>query len=119
MEKPIKHIVSLSGGKDSTAMLLRMLEEGMPVDTIIFCDTGLEFDGLYRHIDKLEQYINRPIIRLKAPYPFEYYFYEHMPKRKNPKLIGNKGFSWGGPRNRWCTAVLKTRVIAKYLKELE
>jgi len=118
MEKPIKHIVSLSGGKDSTAMLLRMLEEGMPVDIILFCDTGLEFDAMYRHIDKLEQYINKPITRLKAPQSFEYLFYEYMPKRKNPELEGRKGFSWGGPRNRWCTSVLKTRVIDRYLKDL-
>ena len=37
------HVVSFSGGKDSTAMLLRMLELGMPVDEIIFCDTTVEF----------------------------------------------------------------------------
>ena len=36
MEKKKLHIVSLSGGKDSTAMLLRMLEEGWPVDLILF-----------------------------------------------------------------------------------
>lgn len=118
MEKPVKHIVSLSGGKDSTAMLLRMLEEGMPVDVIIFCDTGLEFEGMYHHIDKLEQYIKQPITRLKAPQSFEYLFFEYMPKRKNPELEGRKGFSWGGPRNRWCTSVLKTRVIDKYIREL-
>ena len=51
MEKPIKHVVSLSGGKDSTAMLLRMLEEGRPVDIILFCDTGIEFEAMYRHIE--------------------------------------------------------------------
>lgn len=118
MKKPIKHIVSLSGGKDSTAMLLRMLEESMPVDIILFCDTGLEFEGMYHHIDKLEQYIKIPITRLKAPQSFEYMFYEHMPKRKNPNLEGRKGFSWSGPRNRWCTSVLKTRVINRYLKDL-
>lgn len=28
------------------------------------------------------------------------------------------GMSWAGPRNRWCTSVLKVRVIDKYLKEL-
>ena len=56
MEKKKLHIVSLSGGKDSTAMLLRMLEEGWPVDLILFCDTGLEFDGMYHHIEKLEKY---------------------------------------------------------------
>lgn len=118
MEKQVKHIVSLSGGKDSTAMLLRMLEEGMPVDIILFCDTGLEFEGMYRHIDKLEKYIGIPITRLKSSQPFEYLFFEHMPKRKNPELIGRKGYSWGGPRNRWCTAMLKTRVINRYLREL-
>ena len=31
-EKPIKNVVSLSGGKDSTAMILMMLEKNMPVD---------------------------------------------------------------------------------------
>ena len=72
MKKGTKHIVSLSGGKDSTAMLLRMLEEGMTVDIILFCDTGLEFDAMYRHIDKLEQYISRPITRLKSDKSFEY-----------------------------------------------
>jgi len=117
MEKPIKHIVSLSGGKDSTALLLRMLEEGMPVDEILFCDTGLEFDAMYRHIDKLEKYIGRPITRLKSDYSFEYLFFDHIPKRKNPELVGRKGFSWAGPHNRWCTAMLKTRIINRYLHE--
>lgn len=41
--KPKCHIVSLSGGKDSTAMLLMMIERKMPIDLILFCDTGLEF----------------------------------------------------------------------------
>lgn len=117
MEKPIKHIVSLSGGKDSTALLLRMLEEGMPVDEILFCDTGLEFEAMYRHIDKLEKYISRPITRLKSDYSFEYLFFDHMPKRRNPELVGRKGFSWAGPHNRWCTAMLKTRIINRYLHE--
>ena len=119
MDKPILNIVSLSGGKDSTAMLLRMLEEGMPVDIILFCDTGMEFPGLYNHIDKLEKYIGRPITRLKSPYTFDYYFFEYTPKRKNPALEGQVGLSWAGPRNRWCTAWLKTRIIDKYLRELE
>lgn len=118
MSKPKLHIVSLSGGKDSTAMLLRMLEEGMPVDIILFCDTGLEFDAMYRHIDKLEKYIDRPITRLKGKDSFEYLFFEHEPKRRNPELQGRKGFSWAGPRNRWCTATLKTRVINHYLRGL-
>lgn len=31
-----KHIVCFSGGKDSTAMLLKMIENNMPIDDIIF-----------------------------------------------------------------------------------
>ena len=40
------HLVSFSGGKDSTAMLLGMLERDMKIDCILFCDTGLEFPAL-------------------------------------------------------------------------
>lgn len=118
MEKPKLHVVSLSGGKDSTALLLRMLEENMPVDIILYCDTGMEFAGMYHHLERLEAYIGRPITRLKAPYSFEYLMLEHTPKRKNPALEGRKGFTWPGPCARWCTAMLKTRIVRKYLKDL-
>ena len=73
---------------------------------------------LYRHIDKLEKYIGIPITKLSSGYDFEYLLLEHMPKRKNPELFGRKGYSWSGPRNRWCTAMLKQRVINKYIREL-
>ncbi|WP_132587301.1 phosphoadenosine phosphosulfate reductase domain-containing protein [Allofournierella massiliensis] len=33
----------MSGGKDSTAMLLRLVEENRPIDEILYCDTGWEF----------------------------------------------------------------------------
>ena len=89
--KPEKYVLSLSGGKDSTAMLLRLLEENRPVDLILFCDTGLEFPQMYEHLDRLEAYIGRPIIRLKAKHDFEYYFYEYTPKRKNPALSQYRG----------------------------
>ena len=116
--KPEKYVVSLSGGKDSTAMLLRLLEEKRPVDLILFCDTGLEFPQMYEHLAHLEAYIGRPIIRLKAEHDFEYYFLHYTPKRKNPALEQYSGMSWAGPRNRWCTGILKTRVVDAYLKEL-
>lgn len=34
----VKHIVSWSGGKDSSAMLIRMVEEGLPIDDIVFIE---------------------------------------------------------------------------------
>ena len=53
----MEHIVQFSGGKDSTAMLLMMLEKNMPIDEIIFCDTGKEFPQMYEHIEKVQKYI--------------------------------------------------------------
>jgi 3'-phosphoadenosine 5'-phosphosulfate sulfotransferase (PAPS reductase)/FAD synthetase len=53
----LEHIVSFSGGKDSTAMLLMMLEKNMPIDEIIFCDTGKEFPQMYEHIEKVQKYV--------------------------------------------------------------
>ena len=118
MTKPKLYMVSLSGGKDSTAMLLRLIEEKRPIDLILFCDTGLEFPQMYDHLKKLERYIGREITYLRAEHDFAYYFSEYTPKRKNPELEPYRGMSWAGPYNRWCTAMLKTRIVAKYLKEL-
>ena len=39
------HAVSLSGGKDSTCLLLLMIERGLPIDAVIWADTGMEFPG--------------------------------------------------------------------------
>ena len=117
--KTEKHVVTLSGGKDSTAMLLRLLEEKHPVDQILFYDTGLEFPQIYDHLDMLESYIGKEIIRLKAPHNFEYYFYHFHPKRRNPQLERYDGMSWPGPRNRWCTGRLKINVGEAYLKKLK
>ena len=72
-EKKKVYIVSFSGGKDSTAMLLLLLKKGYPIDEIIMCDTGMEFDDMYKHIEKVKRSINIPITILKSgqEYPFE------------------------------------------------
>lgn len=75
------HVVSFSGGKDSTAMLLHMIELNMPIDDIIFVDTSIEFPAMYEHINKVEQYIGRKITRLKAEHDFEYLLLESPPHR--------------------------------------
>lgn len=57
----MKNVVQFSGGKDSTAMLLLLLERGVTVDEIIFCDTGMEFPELWQELLRLDA---------KAPYTF-------------------------------------------------
>ena len=83
MNNNIKHIVSFSGGKDSTAMLLMMLEKGMKIDEIIFLDTTVEFPEMYEHINKVEKYIGRTITKLKTENDFE-----QVSKLLNYKNVG-------------------------------
>jgi 3'-phosphoadenosine 5'-phosphosulfate sulfotransferase (PAPS reductase)/FAD synthetase len=56
-DKEPVHIVSWSGGKDSTAMLLRMLELKMPVDIALFADTMFEFPQMYDFHKKFKAYM--------------------------------------------------------------
>lgn len=109
------HVVSFSGGKDSTAMLLKMIENNMNIDEIIFCDTTAEFPEMYKHIEKVESYIKRPITTLKSPYTFEYIMFEYV-KRKG-KNKGSKGYSWPNFRIRWCTYLFKRQLIRQHLKQ--
>ena len=114
-EKKKVYIVSFSGGKDSTAMLLLLIKKGYPIDEIIMCDTGVEFEDMYDHIEKVKQAINMPITILKSEKTFEYWMFDHVKTKGKNK--GSKGYSWPDFRNRWCTSNLKQQVIAKYLKE--
>lgn len=110
-----KHIVSFSGGKDSTAMLLMMIEKGMQIDEIIFVDTGVEFPQMYEHIQQVEKHIGRKITKIKDDKSFEYYMLEHVKTRGKNK--GQKGYSWSDFKNRWCTKHLKQQPFKKYLKK--
>lgn len=113
----MKHIVQFSGGKDSTCMLLMMLEKGMQVDEIIFCDTGMEFPQMYEHIAQVEQYIGRKVTRLKAEKSFEHYMFRQQKSRG--KRVDILGYGWSTMQNRWCTSKLKVDVVAKYLRKQE
>ena len=109
-----KHIVSFSGGKDSTAMLMMMIERGMQIDEIINCDTGMEFPGMYEHIKKVGNYIGREITILKHDYSFEYLmYYKQVVKGRRG---GQAGYGWPGFGVRWCTGFLKIKLIDKYLR---
>lgn len=118
MEKPKLHVVSFSGGKDSTAMLLRMIDEGMPIDIILNCDTGLEFPEMYEHIAKVEKYIGRKITTIKAQKDFMWYAAQKEVVNRKTKNI-SIGYGWPGLFARWCTRHLKLEVIDRYLRGLK
>ena len=64
--KQIFHAVSLSGGKNSTAMLLLMIERDLPINTVLWADTGMEFPEMYDHISKVDDYLYRERGIIKA-----------------------------------------------------
>lgn len=74
--KPTFNLVSFSGGKDSTAMLLGMVERKIPINCVLFCDTGIEFPQMYEHISKVENAVGMPITRVKSEQSFEYLLLE-------------------------------------------
>jgi 3'-phosphoadenosine 5'-phosphosulfate sulfotransferase (PAPS reductase)/FAD synthetase len=103
------NIVNFSGGKDSTAMLLMMLEKGIAVDRIICADTTKEFPQMYEHIKKVQEIIS-PIEIEMVKIDFDYWFGEHVMTKGKHK--GRRGYGWPGFRSRWCTA-LKREAIRK------
>ena len=122
MEKTIFNVVSFSGGKDSTAMLLKMIEQGIQIDCILFCDTGLEFPQMYEHIDKVERETGLTITRVKPDMDFEYLMFDKPINRKDSSALQIKygaaqtGHGWPGPKMRWCTKSLKDTPRERFLK---
>jgi len=62
----VVHIVSVSGGKDSTATRLVAMERGVDV-RMVFADTQHEHDETYRYLDYLETVFG-PIQRVRADF---------------------------------------------------
>ena len=118
----MKYIVNLSGGKDSTAMLLMLLEKRQPIDYIVFADTGKDFPQMRAHIERLAEYIKKhypaapEITPLKADKTFDYLMFEHI--KTKGKRQGSAGYGWATMLARWCTAQLKTAVINKFCNAL-
>ena len=100
------NIVSFSGGKDSTAMLLMMLEKNIKIDRVICVDTTKEFPAMYRHIEKVQQMIHVEIEIVK--FDFDYFLSEHIKTKGKNK--GSKGYGWPCFCMRWCTGEKKEAI---------
>lgn len=104
MPPPDRHIASVSFGKDSLAMVLYILEHGLPLDEVMFYDTEMEFEAIYRIRDKLLPILASRGIRyteLSPPVPFLYDMLERpvVSKQKGSHF----GYGWCGGVCRWGT----------------
>lgn len=93
----IRHVVSVSGGQDSTVTLLIALERfGRGAVLPIFCDTGNEHDEVYRYLDYLDSRLGVSIQRLRADFTADI-------ARKRAFIAGDQrvGRDAKGRRIRW------------------
>ena len=70
-------------------MLLLMIERGLPIDMVLTADTGMEFPEMYRHWDRIEQYLFQKrglkLTILRHPKGFEWLMFDE-PKSKRSSL---------------------------------
>ncbi len=100
-EQSARHILSLSGGKDSTALAIYMRDR-VPEMEYAFCDTGEELPETYEYLDRLEVYLGKQINRLNPDRPFQHYLQVYRGVLPDA-------------RTRWCTRKLKIEPFEQYV----
>lgn len=107
------YMASVSWGKDSLAMLLRLINENKPLDEVVFFDTGMEFQAIYNVRDAVLGMLKvRGITytELKPSKPFLYTMLEKPVKGRE-----RKGYGWCGGLCRWGTTE-KLKALDRYAK---
>jgi len=104
----VRHMLLISGGKDSTALALWMRDNRPEIDLeYVFCDTHKELPETYEYLTKIEGYLGKTITRLSSG-------------------LGDRGFDhWlkvygnylPAPNMRWCTRKLKIEPFEEYVGE--
>ena len=99
----MRHVLSLSGGKDSAALAIYMKDK-VPEMEYIFSDTRKELPETYEYIERIEDYLGTRVNRLNADLGFDHWY-----------------DVYGGmiPSNhrRWCTKMLKLKPFEAYCGE--
>ena len=97
-----RHILSLSGGKDSTALAIYMRGR-VPEMEYVFCDTEQELPETYEYLDRLEVFLGKEIKKLK-----------HDGKGFDELLQARRGYL-PSAQARWCTEYLKIKPFEKHV----
>jgi 3'-phosphoadenosine 5'-phosphosulfate sulfotransferase (PAPS reductase)/FAD synthetase len=99
--EPVRHILSLSGGKDSTALAI-YLRDRVPEMEYIFHDTGKELPDTLDYIERLEAYLGKRVIRTTTREGFD-------------DVLRTKGGMLPSNKRRWCTELLKLKPFEAYI----
>ena len=105
-EGPVKHVLGLSGGRDSAALAVYMRQHHPDLDIeYFFTDTGKELPEVYEFLGRLEGFLGKSILRLNPDRDFDFWL-----KQYNNFLPS--------PQTRWCTRQLKLRPFEQWLRPL-
>lgn len=96
-------VVNVSGGKDSTATALALVEAGIP-HRRVFADTAWEAPETYAHLSMLREKLGRIDV---VGYP------GGMPAKIR------EGARFASRMQRWCTRELKIELLRKYCDKIE
>jgi 3'-phosphoadenosine 5'-phosphosulfate sulfotransferase (PAPS reductase)/FAD synthetase len=104
-DKQTKHVLGLSGGKDSSALAIYMRDRYPELDIeYFFTDTGEELEEVYEYLNMLEGYLGKSIRYLDPHRDFKFHL------RQNNNFLPS-------PQARWCTVQLKLVPFEKWVDE--
>ena len=99
-----RHVLGLSGGRDSAALAVYMRQHHPELEIeYFFTDTGKELPEVYEYLGRLEGFLGQPILRLNPDRDFDFWL-----KQYNDFLPS--------PQSRWCTRQLKLRPFEQWLR---
>lgn len=108
-DRPVRHVLNVSGGKDSSALALLIAGRVKGLEHFrhdgveyVFCDTQKELPETYEYLARLEAELGSKIIRLNAKAGFDHWH----------KVFGGYLPS---PQNRWCTKLLKLKPFESHV----
>lgn len=96
-----RHVLGISGGKDSSALAIYMRGK-VPQMEYFFCDTGAELPETYDYLNRLEAALGKEIVRLNTTRDFDHWLQVYQGTLPNASM-------------RWCTKNLKIKPLEEWL----
>jgi 3'-phosphoadenosine 5'-phosphosulfate sulfotransferase (PAPS reductase)/FAD synthetase len=101
-----RHVLGISGGKDSAALAVFVRHHHPEIDVeYFFTDTGKELPEVYEFLGRLEGFLGKPILRLNPQRDFDFWLREY-----NHFLPS--------AQTRWCTRQLKLAPFEQWVRPM-
>lgn len=104
MSTDAKHVLGLSGGRDSAALAVYMRQHHPELEIeYFFTDTGKELPEVYEFLTRLEGFLGKEIHHLNPDRDFDFW-------------LGQYNNFLPSPKTRWCTRQLKLRPFESWVR---